>query len=135
MADERVQEIVDLTRDLLESIAAGDWDTYEKLCDPALSCFEPEACGHLVHGMEFHRFYFENLSHRMAINTTITSPSVRFVGQDAAIICFVRLHQRMASDGTAGTRAFEETRVWKNKTVPGSTCIFTARNANNKLAV
>ncbi len=31
-----------------------------KICDPGLTCFEPEALGNLVEGMDFHRFYFEN---------------------------------------------------------------------------
>jgi len=31
-----------------------------KVCDPNMTCFEPEAKGHLVEGMEFHKFYFDN---------------------------------------------------------------------------
>ena len=30
-----------------------------RLCDPTLSAFEPEARGQLVHGMDFHKFYFD----------------------------------------------------------------------------
>ena len=31
-----------------------------KLADPHITAFEPEARGHLVEGLEFHKFYFEN---------------------------------------------------------------------------
>lgn len=27
--------------------------------DPSLTCFEPEALGNLVTGMDFHKFYFD----------------------------------------------------------------------------
>jgi calcium/calmodulin-dependent protein kinase (CaM kinase) II len=115
MTPERDQEILDLTQRLLDSVTAGDWDTYARLCDESLSCFEPEARGHLVHGLEFHRFYFDNLSHRLAVNTTMATPHVRFVGDDVAVISYVRLMQRIANDGTPGTTRFEETRVWQRQ--------------------
>jgi len=115
MLDSKAKEIIDRTQVLLDSIAGGDWDTYTELCDPTLSCFEPEARGHLVHGMEFHQFYFDNLSHRMAVNTTITAPHVRFLGEQVAVISYVRLQQRMATDGTPGTGRWEETRIWENQ--------------------
>ncbi len=109
------QEILELTQRLLDSVAGGDWDTYEKLCDPALTAFEPEARGHLVSGMEFHKFYFDNLSHRLAVNTTMAAPHVRFLGDDVAIVSYVRLMQRMGTDGTPGTSRHEETRVWQKQ--------------------
>ncbi len=28
--------------------------------DPQLTCFEPEAHGNLIEGLDFHRFYFDN---------------------------------------------------------------------------
>ena len=31
-----------------------------KLADPQLTCFEPEAHGNLIEGMDFHKFYFDN---------------------------------------------------------------------------
>ncbi len=36
------------TQQLLVAIAGGDWNTYAELCDPSLTCFEPEALGNLV---------------------------------------------------------------------------------------
>jgi hypothetical protein len=38
--DSVVAELVAVTQRLLEAIAAKDWDTYERLCDPGLTCFE-----------------------------------------------------------------------------------------------
>lgn len=36
---------------------------FSRLTDPSLTCFEPEAKGSLVEGMEFHKFYFDNGSY------------------------------------------------------------------------
>ena len=33
---------------------------YSKFVDPQLTCFEPEACGYLIEGIDFHKFYFDN---------------------------------------------------------------------------
>jgi hypothetical protein len=35
------------TKDLLHCIDAGDYEVYKRLCDPALTAFEPEAQGQL----------------------------------------------------------------------------------------
>lgn len=107
------ETILNLTQKLLDSIPAGDWDTYLDLCDETLSCFEPEARGQLVHGHEFHKFYFDNLSHRLPVNTTITAPHIRVIGETVAVISYVRLQQRMGPDGSCSTQRHEETRVWE----------------------
>ncbi len=52
-------EILRLNQQLLDSIATGDWKTYAELCDPELTCFEPETRGGLVAGMAFHKFFFD----------------------------------------------------------------------------
>jgi calcium/calmodulin-dependent protein kinase (CaM kinase) II len=106
------ETIIELTRQLLESITSGDWEAYAGMCDSQLTAFEPEARGQLVCGMEFHKFYFDHLSHRRAVNTTMAQPHVRFVGKSVAIIAYTRLQQRIA-DGVASTSRFEETRVWE----------------------
>ena len=31
-----------------------------KFVDPQLTCFEPEARGYMIEGMDFHKFYFDN---------------------------------------------------------------------------
>uniref|UniRef100_A0A3B3BE41 calcium/calmodulin-dependent protein kinase n=1 Tax=Oryzias melastigma TaxID=30732 RepID=A0A3B3BE41_ORYME len=56
----RKQEIIKATEQLIEAINNGDFEAYTKICDPALTSFEPEALGNLVEGTDFHRFYFEN---------------------------------------------------------------------------
>ncbi|MGD9854073.1 MAG: DUF4440 domain-containing protein [Planctomycetaceae bacterium] len=103
--------MIDLTRQLLDAIADGDWSTYAELCDPALTCFEPEARGQLVQGMPFHKFYFD-LGGNNPGQTTISSPHVRLLGSDAAIVSYVRLVQQVDSTDTPQTHRFEETRIW-----------------------
>lgn len=57
------QEIIKVTEQLLSAITSGDFDTYTKLGDPKITCFEPESLGNLVEGMDFHKFYFDNCKH------------------------------------------------------------------------
>src|SRR5262249_6544929 len=106
------QQLIALTQQLLESITSGDWATYERLCDPTLTAFEPEARGQLVEGLPFHKFFFDRREHPTPSNTTICAPHVRLLGPDTAIVSYVRLHQGLNSDGVPTTRRFEETRVW-----------------------
>lgn len=108
------QELLTLNKKLLTSIATADWATYEQLCDPTLTCFEPEAVGHLVEGMEFHRFYFKLGAAREPWNTEMTAPHVRVMG-DVAVVSYVRLNQRTGADGAPVSRAVEETRVWQRR--------------------
>lgn len=107
-----IQEILNLTQQLLDSIATADWDTYAMLCDPSLSAFEPETRGHLVEGMEFHRFYFELARSEQLVNTTIVAPHVRLLDEDVAVISYIRLTQTSGADESPNTNRFEETRVW-----------------------
>jgi len=109
------QEILVLNQRLLEAIAAADWNTYEELCDPGLNCFEPEARGHLVQGLAFHRFYFDLGASPAARNTTIASPVVRFCGDDVAIVAYIRLTQKVGDEGKPTTTATEETRIWQRR--------------------
>ena len=110
------QEIIELTQRLLDSISLGDWQTYTTLCDPTLTCFEPEAQGHLVEGMDFHQFYFDLQSEKAKshVNVTIASPHVRLLGKTVAIISYTRLIQAV-SDNIPYTKSFEETRVWEKQ--------------------
>jgi calcium/calmodulin-dependent protein kinase (CaM kinase) II len=108
------QELLDLNQQLLDAIAAGDWDTYENLCDPTISCFEPEARGHLVEGMEFHKFYFDLGAPSQTLKvTTMVAPHVRLMGDEAAVVSYVRLNQRVSAAGEPFVSAVEETRVWE----------------------
>lgn len=104
-------ELLQLSQQLLDSIDRQDWDTYTTLCDPTLTAFEPEAVSHLVAGMDFHRFYFEMESTGRVQQSTVSSPDIRLLG-DTAVVCYVRLVQRVQPDGSAASFAFEETRIW-----------------------
>ena len=115
MADKFAEEIIDLTQQLLHAIAAGDWDAYEKLCDPEITAFEPEARGQLVAGLDFHKFYFELQRSASPRNITLCSPRVWHLGANAATICYVRLIQGLGPSGAPQTVSFEETRVWQKK--------------------
>jgi calcium/calmodulin-dependent protein kinase (CaM kinase) II len=105
-------ELLQLTQRLLDSIAAGDWATYQELCDPALTAFEPEALGQLVEGLEFHHFYFKLGGARGPNLTTLCAPRVRVLG-DVAVVTYVRLNQRRGEDGQPSTKGYAETRVWQ----------------------
>jgi Calcium/calmodulin dependent protein kinase II association domain len=106
-------QLLDLTRQLLNSIADQDWSTYTRLCDPSLTCFEPESRGQLVAGMDFHKFYFDLKGSRAPRNTTLVAPQVRLLGPDAAVVSYVRLIQKIDGAGGPVTSALEETRVWQ----------------------
>ncbi|KAL7296438.1 hypothetical protein TKK_0010445 [Trichogramma kaykai] len=113
----RRQEIIKMTEQLIESINTGDFEAYTKICDPHLTAFEPEALGNLVEGMEFHKFYFDNVLGKncKAVNTTILNPHVHLLGDDAACIAYVRLTQYMDKQGVAHTQQSEESRIWHKK--------------------
>jgi len=112
----RKGEIIKLTEQILESIAIGDFDGYSKLADPHMTAFEPESLGNLVAGMDFHKFYFENGGKSGKMNTTLLNPHVHLLGEDAAVIAYVRLSQFTdKSSGQSRTTQSEESRVWHRK--------------------
>jgi ketosteroid isomerase-like protein len=107
-------QLIELNQRLLESIATADWDSYVELCDVSISAFEPESLGHLVEGMDFHRFYFDLGASAGPANTTICSPHIRLMG-DVAVVSYVRLVQRLDANGVPVTRQSQETRVWQRQ--------------------
>ncbi|XP_061490795.1 calcium/calmodulin-dependent protein kinase type II subunit gamma isoform X7 [Rhineura floridana] len=113
----RKQEIIKITEQLIEAINNGDFEAYTKICDPGLTSFEPEALGNLVEGMDFHKFYFENLLSKNSkpIHTTILNPHVHIIGDDAACIAYIRLTQYIDGQGRPRTTQSEETRVWHRR--------------------
>jgi calcium/calmodulin-dependent protein kinase (CaM kinase) II len=114
MPDTATDELLRLNQRLLDCITQGDWKTYEELCDPSLTCVEPEAPGQIVEGLTFHKFYFELGGVRGRHQTTMTAPHVRIVG-DAAILAYVRLVQKVGDNGAAVTVATAETRIWQKR--------------------
>jgi len=114
MSGEIADELLKENQRLLDCIAQGDWATYQQLCDPSLTAFEPEARGQLVEGLEFHHFYFQLGGKGVRTHTTMCSPRVRVLG-DMAIVAYVRLSQGVGGDGLPVTQCFEETRVWQRQ--------------------
>ncbi|MBM80624.1 MAG: DUF4440 domain-containing protein [Planctomycetaceae bacterium] len=106
------EELLQLSKQLLDSIDQQDWQTYTNLCDENLTAFEPEAVGSLVEGMPFHQFYFEMEGTGRAKQSTISSPKVQLLDESTAIVTYIRLTQRIGEDGRPSTSAFEETRIW-----------------------
>ncbi|KAL3050553.1 hypothetical protein OYC64_012558 [Pagothenia borchgrevinki] len=113
----RKQEIIKMTEQLIEAINNGDFEAYTRICDPGLTSFEPEALGNLVEGMDFHKFYFENLLSKNSkpVHTTILNPHVHLIGEEAACIAYIRLTQFMDAQGRPRSCQSEETRVWHRR--------------------
>jgi len=88
------QEIIDLTKKLLDSIVRKDFKEYEEICAKDLTSFEPEGQGHLIKGLPFHKFYFD-LESSSPYNGKqhIFSPVVRFIGETGAVIAYNRVIQ------------------------------------------
>nr|CDJ97008.1 Serine threonine protein kinase-related and Calcium calmodulin dependent protein kinase II domain containing protein [Haemonchus contortus] len=123
------QEIVRVTQQLLDAISCKDFDIYTKLCDPAMTCFEPEALGNLIEGVEFHRFYFDygnNNPRKGQLHTTMLNPNVHVMGEEGACIAYVRLTQFMDRNGEARTRQTQESRrsAWNLEFYTGGVLIF-----------
>ncbi|GIM14833.1 hypothetical protein Vretimale_17720 [Volvox reticuliferus] len=115
------QEVLTLNQKLLSAIGAGDYATYQSLCDPSLTCFEPEAVGHLVEGLDFHKYYFTMPAPSAATDAskphvlnTMASPHVRVIGDKCAVVSYIRLTQKLVG-GAPTTVQAEETRVWEKK--------------------
>uniref|UniRef100_A0A8C2PWG8 calcium/calmodulin-dependent protein kinase n=2 Tax=Cyprinus carpio TaxID=7962 RepID=A0A8C2PWG8_CYPCA len=88
-----------------------------KMCDPSVTAFEPEALGNLVEGLDFHRFYFENLwsKNSKPVHTTILNPHIHLIGEEAACIAYIRITQYLDTNGMPCTAQSEETRIWHRK--------------------
>jgi calcium/calmodulin-dependent protein kinase (CaM kinase) II len=111
---EEARQLIDLTQQLLQAIVARDWNTYERLCASDVTCFEPEACGQLVEGRDFHHYYFQLGGGSSPVRVTLAQPRVRMLG-DVAVVAYVRLQQRLDANGKPFTSAWAETRVWQRQ--------------------
>jgi ketosteroid isomerase-like protein len=117
-------DVLDLNRRLLAAVASGDWKTYCELVADDITCFEPEARGHLVAGLPFHEFYFKlpaaggdakSPPASKPVTTTMTTPTVKLLAADVALVAYVRLTQTLDDAGKPVTRASEETRLWQKQ--------------------
>ncbi|MEI6504588.1 MAG: DUF4440 domain-containing protein [Planctomycetota bacterium] len=109
-------EVLAVNRRLLDAIAAADWKAYKDLVADDITCFEPEAKGQLVEGLPFHKFYFDLAGDRSKAaaptTTTLASPVVKMLGNDVAVVAYVRLVQKLDAAGHPVVSSGEETRVW-----------------------
>ena len=113
---ERDREILQVNQAMLNSVASGDWHAYSAVCAENLSCFEAESEGHLVEGLPFHRFYFELPGEPNAtplpVTVTMARPHLRWLSDDAVVLSYTRLTQRL-SNGDPITARCCETRIWQ----------------------
>lgn len=113
-------EIIALNQQLLEHVAHGRWDPYRDLCHDDLTCFEAETAGHLVEGLAFHRFYFpdqdapEAPGSASSVTVTMVRPHLRWLGEDAVVLSYTRLTQRLV-EGEPVTATCCETRLWQRR--------------------
>jgi len=116
-SDPVVNELLKLNQQLLDAIAAGDWEAYRGLVAEDVTCFEAEADGHLVQGLPFHEFYFKlgagKAQPPQHLTTTMVAPHVRLLGDGAALVASVRLVQKLDADGKPITVSSQETRLWQ----------------------
>ena len=110
------EEVLAANRRLLDAVAVADWKTYKELVADDIPCFEPEAKGQLVGGLPFHKFYFDLAAAKptgpSSVTTTMASPVVKMLGDDVAVVCYVRLVQKLDAAGSPVVSSGEETRVW-----------------------
>ncbi|MEN9859672.1 MAG: hypothetical protein RLZZ515_154 [Cyanobacteriota bacterium] len=114
----RNQEILDTNQAMLNSVVQGDWLTYKRYCSEDLSCFEAETNGILAEGLSFHQFYFDlpgdpsSPSHPAQV--TMARPHLRWIGDDAVILSYTRLTQKLV-EAEAVTTSCCETRIWQRQ--------------------
>jgi len=117
--DDVVTAVTAANRRLIEAIVARDWETYTLLVDPGLTCFEPEAPGVLVEGLDFHKFYFDlprptGDAPAVPPKTTLVGERVTPLGAGSALQTYSRLTQAVSAAGVPYTMKSEETRVWRD---------------------
>ncbi|KAK7879532.1 hypothetical protein WMY93_033756 [Mugilogobius chulae] len=97
----RKQDIIRVTEQLIEAISNGDFESYTKMLE----------------GLDFHRFYFENLwsKNSKPVHTTILNPHIHLVGEEAACIAYIRVTQFIDANGSPRTVQSEESRVWHRR--------------------
>jgi calcium/calmodulin-dependent protein kinase (CaM kinase) II len=123
MSEMQDSDIIALNQKLLDAIVCGDYNTYSSLCSEDITCFEPECEGHQVQGLAFHKFYFDlpappslvpkNISDLPPTVVTMSSVHVRRLGDNAAVISYVRVNQSCLQTGEPKVTKACETRVWQ----------------------
>jgi len=57
------EDVIDANQRLLNAISSLDFNTYKELCAKDLTAIEPESLNHPVHGLQFHKYYFDLYKH------------------------------------------------------------------------
>lgn len=72
------EQLLALSKELIEGIARWDYETYKRLCAENVTCFQPEAVGTCVEGLGFHKWFFDNFGDSNAAprNQTLSAPKV-----------------------------------------------------------
>lgn len=114
----RDRDILAVNQAMLDSVVHGDWETYAGFCADDLSCFEAETNGVLAEGLPFHRYYFElpasEPSAPAPINVSMARPHLRWLAEDAVVVSYTRLTQRLIN-GEPVTASCTETRIWQRQ--------------------
>ena len=110
------EAVIAANQKLLNAIAAGNYLEYQKLCASDITCVEPETAGNIVQGLDFHKYYFDlgeqSPKPKLVNNVTMARPNVRWMGDSAAVLTYVRVDQTLAG-GVPVTKTCCETRVWE----------------------
>ncbi|KAI8894423.1 Calcium/calmodulin-dependent protein kinase II, association-domain-containing protein [Globomyces pollinis-pini] len=103
-----IKEILDANQQLLDTIAAGDWATYQTLCADDMTAFEPESLGFPVEGLPFHKYYFPDQAQSPSVVIHMIRPKVRFLSKDrsSCVVSYLRLNQSNSMSYC------QETRIW-----------------------
>lgn len=109
-----IEMVLQANRMLINSITTRNWTVYKELVSKTMTCFEPEAEGVLVEGLEFHRFFFDIPLAKTtpAPNTTLLNEKCKMLGQSAALVTYVRVVQSMVN-GAPQIKKSVESRVWQ----------------------
>lgn len=125
-ADEK--EIIDLTARLIAVIGAKDVKEYFKMCSEDVTCIEPETCGQLVTGLEFHKFFLDTMPTYSSLQQSVHNPKVHMLGDGSACIAYQRIMQCCEKGKPPKVMCFPETRVW-NKVGNDWKCVHIHRSA------
>jgi calcium/calmodulin-dependent protein kinase (CaM kinase) II len=121
------KEIIELTGRLISIIASKDMKEYSKLCAEDVTCIEPETCGQLVTGLEFHKFFLDNMPTYTSYQQSIHNPKVHLLGEGSACIAYQRIIQCCEKGGQPKVMCVPETRVW-NKVGSDWKCVHIHRS-------
>jgi len=114
------EELLQATVDLLEGLDTGNYKTYQRYCQPAVTVFEPQSQGQLVEGMDLRNFKFNlgqatgRLSLSQRLRSTVVAPKVSILGTGAALVVYTRVLKHLESRPDEDVlEAYNETGVWQ----------------------